>query len=87
MLCSAHPTFRHLPLTLIGRRGTDELIRAHARQAGENGTSVIEGMIEVKRALREAGEDVSPHAIKLHRKVFVDEFYFSQRADHWARLH
>ena len=61
----------------LGAVGIEQLVRTHARQARRDGVAVIEGMIGVKRALTEAGENVSADVIKLLRKVFVDEFYFS----------
>lgn len=59
----------------LGRLGVDELVRNHARQARRDSKSVIQGMIGVKRALAEAGEDVSPEALKGRRKDFVEEFF------------
>ena len=56
----------------------DDLVRAHARQARKNRVAVIEGMIGVKRALSEAGADITPETLKRLRKVFVDEFYFAR---------
>ena len=61
----------------LGTVGIESLVRLHARQARESGVTVIEGMIGVKRALGESGEDVSRDTLKLLRSVFVDEFYFS----------
>ena len=61
----------------LGVVGVEDLVRIHARQARTDGATVIQGMIGVKRALGESGEDVSPNTLKKLRKVFVDEFYFS----------
>jgi hypothetical protein len=69
------------PTTVTGRLGTagiDALVRQHARDARRSGTAVIEGMIAVKRALGDAGEDVSPEVLRQLRKAFVDEFYFAR---------
>jgi hypothetical protein len=63
---------------MAGQAAVEELVRTHARRARETGTSVIDGMVGVKRALSEEGEDVSPDALKTLRKVFVDEFYFAR---------
>ena len=62
----------------LGTTGIDVLVRAHARQARQDGLPVIQGMVGVKRALREAGEDFSPERLRQLRKVFIDEFYFSR---------
>ena len=73
MAAEGHPVARPPTITgVLGSKGTEELIRGHARHARQNGVSVIEGMILVKRAL---GEDVTRETIKQHRKVFVEEFY------------
>ena len=56
----------------------EALVREHARQARRDGTTVIEGMLGVKRALGEARAEVSPSALRELRKVFVDEFYFAR---------
>ena len=61
----------------LGAAGIDALVRDHARQARRSGTAVIQGMIAVKRALADTGEDVSPDVLKQLRKVFVNEFYFN----------
>lgn len=62
----------------LGHGGVDSLVRAHARKARQDGVAVITGMLGVKHALREAGEDASRETLRLLRKVFIDEFYFSQ---------
>ena len=62
----------------LGTMGIDGLVRAHARQARQDGVAVIAGMMGVKRALTQAGEDVSLETLRQLRKVFIDEFYFSR---------
>jgi len=62
----------------LGHGGVDSLVRAHARRARQDGVAVIAGMLGVKRALRDAGEDASRETLRLLRKVFIDEFYFSR---------
>ena len=52
------------------------LVRTHARKARGAGIAVIDAMVEMKRILRDAGEDASPGAIKAARRWFVESFYF-----------
>lgn len=62
----------------LGTAGIDGLVREQAQQARREGLAVIQGMVRVKRALRDAGEDVSSDQLRLLRKIFIDEFYFAR---------
>jgi hypothetical protein len=62
----------------LGSAGVEALVRSHARQARKNGVAVIEGMLGVKRALSDAGEESSPEVLKQLRKLFVEEFFFGE---------
>jgi hypothetical protein len=62
----------------LGSAGVEALVRSHAREARKNGVAVIEGMLGVKRALSDAGEESTPEVLKQLRKVFVDEFFFGE---------
>lgn len=54
----------------------EQIVRTHARSARSNGVAVIDAMVEMKRLLKDAGEDWSPSAIKAARRWFVESFYF-----------
>lgn len=54
----------------------ERMVRTHARSARGKGVAVIDAMVEMKRMLKDAGEDWSPSAIKVARRWFVESFYF-----------
>ena len=58
--------------------GIETLVRTQARQARRDGVLVVEGMMVVKRALADAGHDVAPQSLRMLRKIFVEEYYFSR---------
>jgi hypothetical protein len=67
------------PVLPLDNADVETIVRAHARQARSDGVAIIDGMIAVKRALDDAGEQISPETLKALRTVFVREFYFSAR--------
>lgn len=54
----------------------ERLVREHARKARADGVPVIRAMVDMKRLLKDAGEDTSPAAIRGARRWFVESFYF-----------